>query len=71
VRIEIKMAQLGYDMETGTILTWLKAIGDSVERGDSILEVETDKGAVEMETVASGVLVEIVHQEGDVVPVVT
>ena len=68
-RIAIEMPKLGYDMETGRIAGWLKGIGDSVVRGDVIAEIETEKTTVEMEAVATGVLVEIVHGPGADVPV--
>lgn len=70
-RIAIEMAKLGYDMETGTIASWAKKVGDSVKRGDVIAEVETAKASVEMEALASGTLVEIVHEAGTEVPVGT
>lgn len=58
------MPNLGYDMDAGKIVSWLKKIGDSVARGEPIAEVETDKATVEMESMRSGVLVEIVAAEG-------
>lgn len=63
------MPNLGYDMESGTIAAWLKEVGDQVERGEPIAEVETDKATVEMEALASGKLVEIVAQPGTEVAV--
>ena len=68
-RIPIEMASLGYDMETGRIAGWSRRVGDLVERGDVIAEIETDKATVEMEALASGTLVEIVHEAGAEVPV--
>ena len=69
MRIEVKMPNLGYDMEVGKIVSWLKNIGDSVTRGEPIAEVETDKATLDMESMRSGVLVEIVAAEGADVPV--
>ncbi len=69
MRIEITMANLGYDTESGKIVSWLKGIGDRVERGDAIAEVETDKTTVEMEALASGTLVGIVQPDGSEVPI--
>jgi pyruvate dehydrogenase E2 component (dihydrolipoamide acetyltransferase) len=63
-RIPIAMPILGYDMESGRIGQWLKAVGDTVSRGDVLAEIETDKATVEMESVAAGRLVEIVHDAG-------
>jgi pyruvate/2-oxoglutarate dehydrogenase complex dihydrolipoamide acyltransferase (E2) component len=71
MRVPIEMPKLGYDMETGRIASWLKAVGDQVKRGEAIAEIETDKATVEMEARASGVIVEIVHGAGDEVPVGT
>lgn len=64
MRREIKMPSLGYDMETGKIAGWLKEVSDSVERGEVIAEVETDKATVEMESSVTGVLAEIVLPAG-------
>jgi pyruvate/2-oxoglutarate dehydrogenase complex dihydrolipoamide acyltransferase (E2) component len=64
VVIEIKMPNLGYDMETGTIAGWLKQVGDRVERGEAIAEIETDKTTVEMEATASGTITEILAEPG-------
>jgi pyruvate dehydrogenase E2 component (dihydrolipoamide acetyltransferase) len=58
------MPNLGYDMEAGTLQRWLKQVGDSVERGEPIAEIETDKTTVEMESMVSGTLTEIVVHEG-------
>ena len=69
MKIPITMANLGYDMETGKIVSWLKEVGDRVERGDSIAEIETDKTNVEMEALASGTLVEVTQRSGSEVPV--
>jgi pyruvate dehydrogenase E2 component (dihydrolipoamide acetyltransferase) len=63
------MPNLGYDMDEGKISSWLKRVGDRVERGEPIAEIETDKTTVEMEALASGTLAEIVHEEGAVVAV--
>jgi len=69
MRIEIKMANLGYDMETGRVGEWLKQVGDAVERGEPIVEIETDKSMIEMEATHSGTLAEIVAESGAEVPV--
>ena len=57
-RTPIEMPKLGYDMETGAIGSWLKQVGETVQRGEAIAEIETDKTTVEMEATHSGVLVE-------------
>jgi len=64
VRLEITMPNLGYDMASGKIASWLVAVGDEVDRGQPIAEIETDKTTVEMEALAAGTLAEIVHGDG-------
>ena len=66
---EIKMPQLGLTMEEGTVAKWLKQEGDTVKKGDVILEITTDKLPSEIESEADGVLLRIVAQEGEDVPV--
>jgi pyruvate dehydrogenase E2 component (dihydrolipoamide acetyltransferase) len=58
------MPKLGYDMERGRVVAWTKQVGDQVNRGDVIAEIETEKTTVEMEATASGTLVEIVVEPG-------
>ena len=67
--IEILMPRLSDTMEEGKILRWLKKVGDKIEVGDIIAEVETDKADMEMEALDAGVLAEIRVQEGESVPV--
>jgi pyruvate dehydrogenase E2 component (dihydrolipoamide acetyltransferase) len=64
VRAEVRMPNLGYDMEQGKVVSWLKEIGDHVARGEPLAEIETDKTTVEMEATVSGVLAQIVCPEG-------
>jgi pyruvate dehydrogenase E2 component (dihydrolipoamide acetyltransferase) len=66
---DVTMPNLGYDMEEGKIVSWLKKVGDTVERGEAIAEIETDKTTVEMEAMSSGTLAEIVAEEGATVAV--
>lgn len=66
---DVIMPQMGFDMEEGTVVRWLKAEGDHVDRGEPIVEVETDKATVEVESFASGLLRRIVVTEGVTVPV--
>ena len=58
------MPNLGYDMEEGRIARWLKSVGDRVERGEPLAEIETDKTTIEMEALATGTLVEILFEAG-------
>src|SRR5207244_1884296 len=55
--------------ETGKIVSWLKKEGETVAKGEILLEVETDKAVVEIEATADGVLAGVKSHEGDVVPV--
>ncbi|MBU17826.1 MAG: hypothetical protein CL725_09005 [Chloroflexi bacterium] len=64
MRIPITMQQLGPDVESGEIVVWLKELGESVAKGDPLLEVETEKAVLEMEALDSGVLVEIISGVG-------
>jgi pyruvate dehydrogenase E2 component (dihydrolipoamide acetyltransferase) len=68
-RIPIAMPKLGYDMEAGKVASWLKQVGDTVERGEAIAEIETEKATVEMEATASGTLAEIIAEPGAELPV--
>lgn len=68
-RVAIVMPKSGYEMETGTIVSWLKDVGDPVARGEPIAEIETDKATAEMDAAASGILVAVVHAAGAEVPV--
>ena len=68
-RIAIDMPNLGSDKTTGVVVAWSKTVGDLVARGDVIAEIETDKTTVEMEALAGGILVEIVHGAGEEVAV--
>src|SRR5262245_1907585 len=63
------MPALELAQETGKVLKWLKRPGDTVAKGEPLVEIETDKVTVEVEAPAAGVLREITAQPGDVVPV--
>jgi pyruvate dehydrogenase E2 component (dihydrolipoamide acetyltransferase) len=63
------MPALEMAQETGKVVHWLKRPGDSVRKGEPIVEIETDKVTVEIEAPASGVLRDVTAGEGDVVPV--
>jgi pyruvate dehydrogenase E2 component (dihydrolipoamide acetyltransferase) len=66
---DITMPKMGFDMQEGTIVRWLKKPGDAVRRGEPIAEIETDKVTIEIEAFESGTLTEIVVQEGQSAPV--
>ena len=65
----IKMPRLSDTMEEGTVATWLKQVGDKVEEGDILAEIETDKATMEFESFYSGTLLYIGIQEGESSPV--
>jgi pyruvate dehydrogenase E2 component (dihydrolipoamide acetyltransferase) len=63
---EVKLPRLGQGMESGTIVRWLKSEGDTVEKGEPLYEVDTDKATQEVESELSGVLLAIAVAEGEV-----
>src|SRR5687767_2296836 len=63
------MPALELAQETGKVLKWLKRPGDTVRKGEPIVEIETDKVTVEVEAPAAGTLRDVTAHEGDVVPV--
>src|SRR6187200_77502 len=65
---DVTMPRLSDSMEEGTILKWLKSDGDSVAKGDELVEIETDKANMTYEADQDGTL-SIVAQEGDTLPV--
>jgi pyruvate dehydrogenase E2 component (dihydrolipoamide acetyltransferase) len=67
--VDVVMPRLSDSMEEGTILRWLKAPGDSVELGEELVEIETDKANMVYEADAGGTLIEIVAAEGDTLPI--
>ncbi|HUV08280.1 MAG TPA: dihydrolipoamide acetyltransferase family protein [Spirochaetia bacterium] len=67
--IEVKMPNLGYTMEKGKILEWLKPVGDHIEKGEPLLRIETDKVVYDVEAPASGIIQRILVREGESVPV--
>jgi len=66
---DIVMPRLSDSMEEGTILRWLKAPGDEVERGEELVEIETDKANMVYEADAGGTLIELLAAEGDTLPI--
>ena len=66
---KITMPRLTDTMEVGKIIRWLKKVGDKVERNEPIVEVESDKAVMEVPSFQSGILVKILAEEGDEVPV--
>ena len=66
---EIVMPRLSDSMEEGTVLRWLKSVGDQVAVGDELVEIETDKANMVYESDLDGTIVEVLAQEGDTLPV--
>jgi pyruvate dehydrogenase E2 component (dihydrolipoamide acetyltransferase) len=63
------MPKLGQTVEESTIVQWLKKEGDQVQKGDVLLEIETDKATLEVESFVEGILLRILRGDGDTVPV--
>jgi pyruvate dehydrogenase E2 component (dihydrolipoamide acetyltransferase) len=68
---QVIMPKMGDGMEEGTLLRWLKNVGDQVDAGDPIAEIETDKVALEIEAAESGYLIQTMVNEGQTVPIGT
>lgn len=66
---EVRMPQLGLTMEWGTVEKWFKNEGDSISKGEVLLEIKTDKLTNEIESEADGVILKIFAKEGEDVPV--
>src|SRR5919204_6625064 len=66
VASEVILPRLGQGMEAGTIVRWFKSEGETVEKGEPLYELDTDKVTQEVEAEASGVLLKIVVAEGEV-----
>ncbi len=66
---DVVMPQLGESIAEGTIVRWLKKVGDSVQRDEPLLEVSTDKVDTEIPAAAAGTLIAILAQEGETVAV--
>lgn len=66
---EIVMPRLSDSMEEGTVLGWMKAVGDEVAVGDELVEIETDKANMVYESDTAGTLIEIIAEEGATKPI--
>ena len=66
---DIVMPRLSDSMEEGTVLKWMKSVGDEVALGDELVEIETDKANMVFEADAAGTLIEIIAGEGDTLPI--
>ena len=61
----ISMPKLGFDMAEGTLVRWVKQVGENINKGDVLAEIETDKATVEVESSASGVVLQLHRRPGD------
>lgn len=68
---KIVMPQMGFDMQEGKLVRWLKKPGDTVQRNEPIAEIETDKATMEIEAFEGGTITRLLVEEGQVVPVGT
>lgn len=69
MKVDMVMPQMGESIAEGTILKWLKKVGDQVQKDENILEISTDKVDSEIPAPSAGVITELKANEGDVVPV--
>jgi pyruvate dehydrogenase E2 component (dihydrolipoamide acetyltransferase) len=65
----IVMPKLGFDMREGVLNNWLKQVGEPIEKGEVVAEIESDKATLELEAQVTGTLLHILQTAGDVVPV--
>src|SRR5438128_158109 len=68
---DVIMPQMGESIAEGTIVKWLKKVGDQVQRDEPLFEISTDKVDAEIPAPAAGTLTEILHQEGETVGINT
>ena len=71
MRVEVVMPKMGESLQEGTIINWMKQVGDSIERDEMILEISTDKVDTEVPSPNSGILAEILVQVDETVDVGT
>src|SRR5436305_8935237 len=66
---DVMMPRLSDSMEEGTVLKWLVEVGGEVKRGEPLVEIETDKANMTYEADTDGVLIEVLAQEGETLPI--
>ena len=66
---DIVMPNVGFDTQSASLVEWLKQPGEPIQKGEAIAVIETDKADVELESIAAGVVLEMLYQPGDEVPV--
>lgn len=65
----IQMPKLGFDMREGVLVGWMKEIGEMVNKGDVVAEIESDKATLELESQVSGILLAVLEEADAVVPI--
>ena len=65
MKVEVLLPQWGMGMSEGTVTEWLKNVGDRVEEDEPLAEIEAEKATQELESPASGILSEILVQQGE------
>ena len=65
----ISMPKLGFDMAEGLLVRWVKQVGENINKGDVLAEIETDKATVEVESQFTGVVLQHIAEQGTMVPV--
>lgn len=66
---ELTMPKLGFDMAEGILIGWKKQVGEKINKGDVIADIETDKATIEIEAQAGGVILQFLANPGDAIPV--
>lgn len=67
--LDIVMPKAGIDMQEGKVIKWLKKEGDAIKKGEVIAEIETDKVTIEEESPMDGVVLQLLAEEGETIPV--
>ncbi len=67
--VDVVMPRLSDSMEEGTILRWIKSVGEEVSVGEELVEIETDKANMVYESDAAGTLIELLAEEGETLPI--
>ena len=65
----ISMPKLGFEMVNGMLVRWVKRVGESINKGDVLAEIETDKATVEVEAPVNGIVRNLLASQGDIIPV--
>ena len=67
--VKVIMPQAGQDLETGVVTQWHKVEGDTVEKGEAIVQIETEKVSLDVEAPAAGILLRILVPDGTETPI--